>query len=119
MSSEPEATGVLQEPGPVRPPGVTALVVGGGFLVVLEGLVWSEFILVFVGFFLFLMAYIVRSDPDHHVAHGAMVLVVVFMSLFFGHGGFYAGALLAAAGGTLAIAWRPAPPTDSEDAPFQ
>ena len=102
----------------VRPPGVTALVIGAGLLIVVEGLLWAEFVMVFIGLFVFFMAYIVRSDPPHHVAHGAMVLVVMFMSLFYGHGGFYAGAVLGAAGGTLAIIWKPPLLDDSAGSPF-
>lgn len=110
MSADPR--GDRSEPVAAGPPWASGLVVAGGLLVVIEGLLWGEIPLAFIGLFLFVMAFFLRTDPDHHLAHGAMTLVVVFLSLFFGHGGFYAGAILAAAGGTLAIIWKP-PAADS------
>lgn len=100
-----------------KPLAAAVLVAMGGFFVVLEALLVVEntpsdtWYVAFTGLFLFVMALLVRHEPHHHVANGAMVLVVVFMSLFFGYGGFYVGALLAAAGGILAIAWAPRPIT--------
>ena len=88
-------------------------------LIILEGVLWTEIVVVLIGLFLFFLAYMVRSDPYHHVAHGSIVLVVVFMSLFYGHGGFYAGAVLGAAGGTMAIAWKPPPPADPVGVPHE
>ncbi len=94
-----------------KPLAAAVLIATGGFFVVLEGLLLGELIVVFTGLFLFVMALLVRHEPHHHLANGIMTLVVVFMSLFFGYGGFYVGALLAAVGGILAIVWAPRPIT--------
>ena len=94
-----------------KPLAAAVLIAMGGFFVVVEGLLLGELIVVFTGLFMFVMALLVRHEPHHHLANGIMTLVVVFMSLFFGYGGFYVGALLAAAGGILAIAWAPRPMT--------
>ena len=93
--------------GEPRPSLAAALVAAGSFFVLAEWLLTGNFLLLFIGMFLFIVALLIHSEPHHHAANGALALVLVFTSLLFGFGGFYLGALLAGIGGILAIAWSP------------
>lgn len=116
---------IIAEP---RPFGPAVLVAVGGLLVILEGLITLIFgailsssgqgllgsagvlqgILVsIVGVLLFGTAYLIFGEPHHHVANGVLALLFVFLSLFFGFGGFYLGALFAGIGAIWAILWHP------------
>lgn len=96
-----------QEP---RPKAAAYLVGAGGIFVLLEGLLSSTILMLIVGFFLLVVAALVHGEPHHHMANGMLSLLLAFLSLVFGFGGFYIGALLAAAGGILAIIWSPPKP---------
>ena len=94
-----------------KPLAAAVLVAMGGFLIVLEGLLFGEIVLVVAGLFLFVMALLVRHEPHHHVANGITVLLLVFLSFIFGAGGFFFGGLLAGIGGVLAIVWTARAPS--------
>jgi len=95
---------VLVEP---RPRAAAYLVGAGGLFVFLEGLLTGNIAMLLIGFFLFVAAALIHGEPHHHVANGMLALLLVFLSLVFGFGGLYIGALLAAVGGVLAILWSP------------
>lgn len=93
-----------------RPRAAAYLVGAGGLFVFLEGLLTLGVVLLLVGFFLFVVAFLIHGEPHHHVANGILALLLAFLSLVFGFGGFYIGALLTGVGGILAIAWSPPKP---------
>jgi hypothetical protein len=112
---------VLAEP---KPRAAAYLVAAGGLFVFLEGLLTGNIAMLLIGFFLFVAAALVHGEPRHHVADGMLALLLVFLSLVFGFGGFYIGALLAAVGGILSIVWSPPKPVlqskvTPQSAPFQ
>lgn len=90
-----------------RPRAAAYLVVAGGLFVFLEGLLTGNLVMLLVAFFLFVAAVLIHGEPHHHLANGMLALLLVFLSVVFGFGGFYIGALLAAVGGILAIVWSP------------
>lgn len=96
-----------QEP---RPRAAAYLVGAGGIFIILEGLLSGNVLMLIVGFFLLVVAALVHGEPHHHLANGMLSLLLAFLSLVFGLGGFYVGALLAAAGGVMAIVWSPPRP---------
>jgi len=107
-----------------RPRAAAYLVAAGGLFVFLEGLLTGNIVVLLAGFFLFVVAVLIHGEPHHHVANGMLALLLVFLSLVFGYGGFYFGALLAAAGGILAIVWSPPKPViqsrlGPQSSPFQ
>jgi hypothetical protein len=95
---------VLSEP---RPRAAAYLTGAGGLFVFLEGLLTGNIVMLLIGFFLFVAAALIHGEPHHHLANGILTLLLVFLSLVFGFGGFYIGAILAAAGGVMAIVWSP------------
>jgi len=106
-----------------KPRGAAYLVVAGGLFVFLEGLLTGNIVMLLIGFFLFAAAALIHGEPHHHVADGMLALLLVFLSLVFGFGGFYIGALLAGAGGIWSIVWsspKPAvqPKGVPQSAPF-
>lgn len=107
-----------------RPRWAAYLVGAGGLFVFLEGLLTGDILELLIGFFLFVAAVLIRGEPHHHLANGILALLLVFLSLVFGFGGFYIGALLAAVGGIWAIVWSPPKPAVQsrlapQSAPFQ
>lgn len=114
----------MTPPQEARPRRAAYLVGAGGVAVLLEGLLTGNILMLLVGFFLLVAAVLVHGEPHHHVANGMLSLLLVFLSLVFGLGGFYIGAILAAAGGILAIVWSPPKPVVQskvapQSAPFQ
>lgn len=93
-----------------RPRAAAYLVGIGGAFVFVEGLVTGAILVLLVGFFLFVAALLIHGEPHHHAANGILALLLAFLSLLFGLGGFYIGAFLAAVGGILAIIWSPPKP---------
>lgn len=114
MSSSPSPGGsiysVNYSQAEPKPRAAAYLVAIGGALVFIEGLVSTGLVVLLAGFFLFVVAALIHGEPHHHVANGILALLLVFLSLVFGFGGFYLGALLAAVGGILAIVWSPPKP---------
>ena len=107
-----------------RPRAAAYLVAAGGLFVFLEGLLTGNIVVLLAGFFLFVVAVLIHGEPHHHVANGMLALLLVFLSLVFGFGGFYIGAILAAAGGVMAIVWSPPKPVvqtrlGPQSSPFQ
>ena len=113
-----------------KPLAAPILVAIGAILVILEGWITIEIgqqleqytfgflggdyvtsgtILAFVGLLMFGMAFLIRHEPHHHRANGYLVYILVFVSYLIGLGGFYIGGLLATAGASLAVAWKPKP----------
>ena len=90
-----------------RPRAALYLIAIGSLLVLLEAILFLEFGLLIVGLFLFATALLVYSEPYHHLANGILALVLALLSLLFGFGGFYLGAVLAGAGGVASIVWSP------------
>ena len=91
----------------VKPFAAPLLVALGGILILFEGIVFGELVLVIAGLFLWAFALLVRHEPHHHLANGIAVLLFVFLSFIFGSGGFVLGGLLAGAGAILSILWTP------------
>ncbi len=90
-----------------RPRAALYLIALGSLLVLLEAILFLELGQLFVGVFLFATALLVYSEPYHHLANGILALVLALVSLLFGFGGFYLGAILAGAGGVASIVWSP------------
>jgi hypothetical protein len=58
---------------------------------------------------------LVMAMPAHHVFYGVIALVVAVYSIVgVNLGGFFAGMLLGAVGGVLAVAWMPKPAVRAE-----
>lgn len=93
-----------------KPRAAAYLVAIGGAFVFVEGLLTGAMVVLLAGFFLFVVAALIHGEPHHHLANGVLALFLVFLSLVFGLGGFYIGALLAAVGGIMAIVWSPPKP---------
>jgi hypothetical protein len=96
----------LTEEKPLAAPVLIAL---GGFLVLLEGLLFGEIIITIAGLLLMGWALLVRHEPHHHVANGITILLFVFLSFAYGSGGFVFGGILAGIGAILSVVWRPRP----------
>lgn len=92
-----------------KPLAAPALIAVGGFLVLLEGLLFQEIIVAIAGLLLLGWALLVRHEPHHHVANGITILLFVFLSFAYGSGGFFLGGILAAIGGILSLVWNPRP----------
>ena len=90
-----------------RPRAAMYLVAVGSLLVLLEAVVFGELLLLFVGILLLVAAFLIYGEPYHHLANGVFALLLAIVSVLFGFGGFYIGALLAGIGGVLAIVWSP------------
>lgn len=89
-------------------PRTAAYLVGiGSVLVLAEGIVLGEIVELVIGLFLFAGALLIYAEPHHHVADGILSLVLAALTLLFGFGGFYVGALLAAIGAVASIVWSP------------
>ena len=107
-----------------KPRAAAYLVAAGGMFVFFEGLLTGNIVVLLAGFFLFVAAFLIHGEPHHHVANGMVALLLVFLSLVFGFGGFYIGAILAGAGGVIAIVWSPPRPVVQsklvpQSSPFQ
>jgi hypothetical protein len=111
-----------------RPVAAAVLVALGALLVLFEGIVrlllgsvfaaiglgplglgifLSGVVVAILGIVLFATGLLVHAEPHHHVANGLLALVLVGLSLLFGSGGFFLGALLASMGGVWALFWTP------------
>lgn len=90
-----------------RPRTASYLVIAGSVLVLVEGLLFVEIGLLIVGLFLFIVGLLIFAEPHHHLANGILGVLLAVLSLLFGFGGFYLGALLAGVGGVLSIVWSP------------
>ena len=90
-----------------RPRTAAYLVIAGSFFVLLEALLFLELLQLIVGLFLFIVGLLIFAEPHHHLPNGALAVALSVLSLLFGFGGFYFGAILAAIGGILAIIWSP------------
>jgi predicted membrane protein len=117
-------SGIPPASAEARPRVAAYLVVAGGLFVFLEGLLTGNIVVLLAGFFLFVVAFLIHGEPHHHTANGMLALLLVFLSLVFGLGGFYIGAILAAAGGVMAIVWSPPRPVvqsklGPQSSPFQ
>ena len=93
-----------------RPRAALYLVAAGSILVLAEAIFLIEIALLVVGLFLFVAAILIFAEPHHHLGNGILALLLAVLSLVFGYGGFYVGAILAAAGGVAAIVWSPPRP---------
>ena len=92
-----------------KPLAAPALIAVGGFLVLLEGVLFGEIVIAIAGLLLLGWALLVRHEPHHHVANGITILLFVFLSFAYGSGGFFIGGILAAIGGILSLVWKPRP----------
>lgn len=95
-----------------------ALILLGGLLVFVIGGIVSAFLGHFsslwlvglvVGAFTILMGILMMLVPPAHVVWGVLAIVFALVSIPFALGGFILGFILAVAGGTIAIRWRPPP----------
>jgi len=90
-----------------RPRAASYLVIAGSVLVLVEALLFLEIALLVVGLFLFIVGLLIFAEPHHHLANGILGVLLAVLSLLFGSGGFYLGAVLAGVGGVLSILWAP------------
>jgi len=90
-----------------RPRAAAYLVGLGSLFVLLEAVLFAELLNAVVGLVLFATSFLIFFEPHHHRANGILALLLSVLTLFFGLGGFYLGALFAAVGGILAIVWSP------------
>lgn len=90
-----------------RPRVASYLAIAGSLFVLVEAALLGELLLLFVGLFLFAVGVLIYAEPHHHLANGILSILLAVLSLLFGFGGFYLGALLAAIGGILAVVWSP------------
>lgn len=108
--------------------GAAVLVGVGGAFVLLEGLVdyaagtffagtpfgaaWADLIgngalISIVALVILLNALLINAEPHHHVANGALALLLAAVSFVIGFGGFFLGGILVGVGGAAAMAWSP------------
>lgn len=90
-----------------KPRAAAYLVAVGGAFVFLEALLTGVILTLLIGFFLFVVAALIHGEPHHHLANGILAVFLAFLSIVFGFGGFYFGAVLSAVGGVMAIVWSP------------
>jgi hypothetical protein len=89
---------------------VGALALGPNYGVLDGSLISAGFADAIVGVLLFGVALLTNAEPHHHVANGLLAIVLVVLSLVFGFGGFFLGALLGTIGALWAIFWTPRGP---------
>ena len=111
MAARPGPRGSIYSVSPPktepRPRAASYLVIAGSLLVLVEALLLVEIGLLIVGLFLFIVGLLIFAEPHHHLANGILGILLALLSLLFGFGGFYLGAVLAGVGGALSIVWSP------------